>query len=209
MIGTGPVVGVRLTSSSGLTNACRSEVMSTARRLPRPVCGMGFASEDQLHRALRMRQQAAQPLRLVLDPRVRITPAALTKLTALSMEMYDGAVAAHRAFLAAKELAQQVSGLTGAAADTLKADLEELAPTGLQRNLRAFRRLGGPATAPSLETVSNALQAAAMAMQSAESAPTAMQQAACDAARAQYVAVMARWRSAQARAATLRGSARP
>ena len=150
-----------------------------------------------------------QPLRLVLDPRVRITPVALAKLTALSMEMYDGAVAAHRAFLAAKELAQQVSGLTGPAADTLKADLEERAPTGLQRNLRAFRRRGGPAVAPSLETVSNALQAAAMAMQSAESAPTAMQQAACDAARAQYVAVMARWRSAQARAATLRGSARP
>jgi hypothetical protein len=92
------------------------------------------------------RPDAAAPA--VLDPRVKTPAADLERLTTLSREMYDGAVAAHRAFLAAKELAQQVGGLTGAAADTLKADLEELAPTGVQRNLRAFRRRGGPATAP-------------------------------------------------------------
>ena len=149
-------------------------------------------------------KSVTQPLVLKLDPRGRIAPAALGQLNALSIEMYDGAVAAHRAFLAAKALARDVSTLTGPAADTLKADLEELAPQGLQRNLRAFRRRGGPVTLPSLETASNALQAAAMAMQGAESAPTAAQVAACNAARAQSVAVMARWKAAQARAASLR-----
>ncbi|MBX7119320.1 MAG: hypothetical protein K1X31_10020 [Gemmatimonadaceae bacterium] len=145
-----------------------------------------------------------QPLTLVLDPRVRIAPAALAQLTRLSMEMYDGAVAAHRAFLDAKALAASLAGRSGAAADSLKAELEELAPSAQGRTYRGGgRRRGGPAT-PTLEAVSNAMQGAAMAMQGAEVAPTAVQVAACDAARAQYVATMARWRAVQARAAALR-----
>ena len=89
------------------------------------------------------------------------------------------------------------------AADALKGELEALAPTGLQRNVRLLRRRGtGPAT-PSLEAVSNALQAAAMAMQTADAAPTATQVAAAVAARAQARRVMARWAAVKAKAAAL------
>ena len=144
-----------------------------------------------------------QPITVKLDPRVRIAPTALAQLNALSMEMYEGAVAAHRAFNDAKALAGKVAGRTGAAADALKAELEELAPQGTQRAVRSFRRRGGTPAAPSLEAVSNALQAAAMAMQGVEAAPTAAQVAACANARAQLVAVMARWRVAQTKAAAL------
>jgi photosystem II stability/assembly factor-like uncharacterized protein len=144
-----------------------------------------------------------QPITVELDPRVRIAPAALAQLNTLSMEMYHGAVTAHRAFNEGKALAQRISGTSGAVADSVRAELEELAPSGLQRGVRSFRRRGGPPAALSLEAVSNALQGAAMAMQSAEAAPTAAQVAACARARAQLVAVMARWQAVQAKAAAL------
>ncbi|MBX9929078.1 MAG: hypothetical protein K2X99_09215 [Gemmatimonadaceae bacterium] len=143
-----------------------------------------------------------QPLTLVLDPRVRIAPAALARLTSLSEEMYFGAVETHRAFNEARALATRAASLSGAAADTLKAELELLAPTGLQRNIRFFRRRGAVAT-PSLEAVSNGLQGAAMAMQAAEVAPTAAQVAAVTAAREQHRLVMTRWTAAKAKAAAL------
>ena len=147
----------------------------------------------------------AQPIEVRLDPRVKIAPAALAQLNALSVEMYDGAVAAHRAFNEARALAAQVASRGGAQAEALKAELEALAPTGLQRTRPGgFRRRGAAPATPSLEAVSNALQSAAMAMQGAEVAPTAVQVAACAKAREQYVAVMARWRAAQARARAMR-----
>ena len=146
-------------------------------------------------------QSLQQPMVVTLDPRVKLAPAALAQLNALSTEMYTGAVAAHRAFNEAKALAKQVAALSGE--DALKADLEALAPTGQQRTGRGIRRrFGAPAgpTTPTLEVVSNALQAAGMALQGAEVAPTAVQVAACTAARAQYTAAMANWRSVRARA---------
>ena len=100
-------------------------------------------------------------------------------------------MAAHRAFNEAKALAATLASRSGV--DDVKSELEELAPTGLQRNVRALRRRGSAPTTPSLEAVSNALQAAAMAMQSAEMAPTAAQAAAAAAAQTQARRVMARW----------------
>jgi len=144
-----------------------------------------------------------QPLELKLDPRVKIAPAALAQLNALSTEMYTSAVAGHRAFLAARDLATQLTSMSGAEADAVKNELEQLAPTGAQRSISVFRRRGGAAARPSLETVSNALQGAAMAMQGAEVAPTAVQVAACAAARAQARTVMAQWSVAQAKAKAL------
>ena len=96
------------------------------------------------------------------------------------------------------------AGTLPSAGDAVKRDLEELAPSGLQRSLRGFRRRGGPPAAPTLEAVSNALQAAAMAIQSAEAAPTAAQIAAAAAARAQAAPVMARWTAVKAKAAALK-----
>ena len=143
-----------------------------------------------------------QPITVRLDPRVRIAPDALATLNTLSTALYSEAVAAHRAFNEARELGASLASRSGA--DAVKSELEELAPSGLQRNVRALRRRGGAPTTPSLEAVSNALQAAAMAMQSAEVAPTAAQMAAAVSARAQAQRVMARWAAVKAKAAALR-----
>ena len=105
-----------------------------------------------------------------------------TQLNTLSTGLYWEAVAAHRAFNEAKALAATLDARSGAEVDAIKGELEALAPTGLQRNMRALRRRGGAPATPSLEAVSNALQAAAMAMQAAEVAPTAAQVAAAAAA---------------------------
>jgi photosystem II stability/assembly factor-like uncharacterized protein len=145
-----------------------------------------------------------QPIVVRLDPRVRIAPEALAQLDSLSTGLYWEAVAAHRAFNDARTLAATLDSRSGAGVDAIKGELEALAPTGLERNVRLLRRRGaGPAT-PSLEAVSNALQAAAMAMQAAEIAPTAAQIAAATAARAQAGPVMARWAAVKAKAAALR-----
>ena len=138
-----------------------------------------------------------QPIVVKLDPRVRISGGALAQLNALSVEMHDGAVAAHKAFNEARELAKSVAGLSGSEAESIKGELEQLAPSGTQRNARFFRRRGAQPVAPSLEAVSNTLQGAGMAMQGAESAPTSVQVAAYAAAREQYQSVMTKWRAVQ------------
>ena len=144
-----------------------------------------------------------QPIVVNLDPRVRIAPLALTQLNTLSTALYWEAVAAHHAFNDAKALAATLAGKSGPGVDAIKGELEALAPTGLERNVRGFRRRGGGAAPPSLEAVSNALQTAAMAMQAAEAAPTAAQVAAAAAARNQARPIMARWAAVKTRAAAL------
>ena len=140
-------------------------------------------------------RSSTQPMSLHMDPRVRTTASGLAQLAALSGEMYDGAVASHKAFVQARALIAQLDKVSGADVDALKADLEALAPVAAQvRNVRARRR--GPAgavTTPSLEAVSNTLLTAAMAMQNADVAPTAVQIAACAAAREQAASVLPRW----------------
>jgi photosystem II stability/assembly factor-like uncharacterized protein len=144
-----------------------------------------------------------QPIVVSLDPRVRIAPIALTQLNTLSTGLYWEAVAAHKAFNEAKALAATLAGKSGPAADAIKGELEALAPTGLQRNIRVLRRRNGAPARPTLEAASNALQAAAMAMQAAELAPTAAQVAAAAAARTQARPVMAQWAAVKAKAASL------
>jgi len=145
-----------------------------------------------------------QPIIVRLDPRVRIDPAALAQLNTLSTGLYWEAVAAHRAFNDAKALAATVDKRSGPEVDAIKGELEALAPTGLQRNVRLLRRRASGTATPTLEAVSNALQAAAMAMQAAEVAPTATQIAAATAARNQARPIMARWAAVKAKAAALR-----
>jgi len=145
-----------------------------------------------------------QPIVVRLDPRVKIAPVALTELNTLSSGLYWEAVAAHKAFNEARELARSLDARSGAEVDAIKGEPEALAPTGLQRNVRLLRRRGTGPAAPSLEAVSNSLQAAAMAMQAAEVAPTAVQVAAATAARAQARPIMAKWAAVKAKAAALR-----
>ena len=86
----------------------------------------------------------------------------------------------------------------GAAGFTVR--LDSLAPPP-PRGPRGFGGFGGGAAAapPTLQSVSNALLAAAMAMQQADVAPTAAQLAAADRAKAQYATVMASWSALKAR----------
>ncbi len=62
-----------------------------------------------------------------------------------------------------------------------------------ERRWARRRGRGGAAVAPTLQSVSAAMLASAMAMQAAEAAPTAREVAACTTARTDSATVMARW----------------
>lgn len=133
-----------------------------------------------------------QPLALRLDPRVTTPAEGLRQLASLSKEMYDGAVAAHEAYEQARALAEQLDELRGADAAAFGARVDSLAPAPDAGSRPRFRR--GPAGAPTtLNAASDALIGAAMAMQGADVAPTAVQVAECESARAGAGAVMRRW----------------
>lgn len=137
---------------------------------------------------------STQPITLKIDPRVRTSAAGMAQLNALSGEMYTKAVDAHKAFQQARSIVAQLGSASGADVDALKEDLEALAPASSQVRVRRRRRgPGGGADTPSLESVSNTLLAAAMAMQNADVAPTAVQIATCAAARRQAAPVLAKW----------------
>lgn len=135
---------------------------------------------------------STQPLTLKLDPRVKTSAAGLAQLATLSREMYDGARAAHAAHVQARALSESI----GAADAALKARVDSLAPAAPVRRGGRGGGLGrgqAPAVTPTLEGVSNAMMAAAMAMQGADVAPTAREVDAVARARQQYREVMARW----------------
>jgi hypothetical protein len=142
-----------------------------------------------------------RPLTLRLDPRVKTPAAALTKLASLSKEMYTSARTAHSAYLSARTLTAKLDALSGPEITTFKAQLDSIAPAPPAGGRGGGRSGGGgggfPGAAivvpPTLETASAALDAAAMAMQSADVAPTASQIAGTDKARAQFTALMKRW----------------
>jgi hypothetical protein len=145
-------------------------------------------------------KSVTQPLTLRLDPRVKTPPAALAQLATLTRSLYDDAVAAHAAARQAGALRGRLDSL-GVTDASFRAQVESLAPAPARpgaagRGPGRFRR-GGAAAAPTLESASSALVAAAMAMQSADVAPTADQVAAANTARQRAASVMARWRVLQ------------
>ena len=143
-------------------------------------------------------RRLSQPLELRLDPRVETPAADLERVATLSREMYDGAVAAHQAWVEARALADRL-GAMGSSGAALKTEVEALAPAPQPRGFGFFRG-AAPSGPPTLSGASDAMMGAAMAMQEAEVAATARQVAACDEARAQGRQVMERWRALQARA---------
>ena len=138
--------------------------------------------------------QYTQPLTVRLDPRVKTPAVGLLQLATLSREMYRGAVTAHAAYAQARALVARLDSAGGADAQAFKARVESLAPapTPTPRGGGGFPRRGPPAPA-TLANLSQAMLGAAMAMQSADVTPTAGQVAACDTARLQSRAVMAKW----------------
>jgi hypothetical protein len=138
---------------------------------------------------------ATQPLVLKLDPRVRIAPTALAQLTRLTNELYSSARTTRSAYNEARGLVAVHEKADGPDAASFKAQVESLAPAPRPRGGFGGGGFGGgaPATPPTLESASNALLAAAMALQRAELAPTASQVAAAGRAREQARAVLPRW----------------
>jgi hypothetical protein len=134
-----------------------------------------------------------QPLTVRLDPRVKTPAAALAQNTKLSLEMYELARNARMAYGQAHDLGVKLEALEKeqhAEVNPLKAQLDSIAPTEV-RTGRGGRRGGRPA--PTLDGVSGTALAASLALQAAETAPTAAQIAACARAQAQVDAAMARW----------------
>jgi len=140
-----------------------------------------------------------QPLTLRLDPRVKTAPADLATLASLSREMYDGARSARVAYDQARALVAQLDSLQGSEVDGFKQAVVALAPPPSPAGSRGGFAGGGQrggrggATVSTLESVSTAMMAAALAMQSADVAPTARDVAACANARRDSATVMARW----------------
>ncbi len=136
-----------------------------------------------------------QPLTLVLDPRVTTPAAGLEQLASLSRQLYDEAVATHAEYVRARELVGKLGGEHDSVATAFRGKVEALAPAPVGAGARGFGGFGrgGPPAPPNLESASNALMAAAMAMQGADVTPTAADVAAADRARAQASAAMSQW----------------
>ncbi len=134
-----------------------------------------------------------QPLTLRLDPRVTTPPAALAQLATLSREMYDRSRMSHAEYVQARALVAELEKLKGTDVDAFRAQVESLAPAPVTGR-RAFGGRGGAVTpAANLSSVTSALTAAAMGMQGADVAPTAMEIDASERAGAQLSDVMSRW----------------
>lgn len=144
-----------------------------------------------------------QPITVRLDPRVKTPAVGLSQLASLSREMYDGAKAGHASYNEARALVAALEKSSSAEVDAFKAQVEALAPAPA-RGGGGRGGFGGGApgggrgaaaapAAPTLESVSNALNSAAMAMQSADVTPTAKQVEACAKAKADLAAISAKW----------------
>jgi hypothetical protein len=154
-------------------------------------------------------QTYTQPIALHMDPRIKTPALALAQLTSLTTEMYNGAREMRAAYNDARSMIAKLASVQGAEGSALKAKLDSIAPAapaggGVGRGGRGGGRGGpAPAAAPTLESVSVAMNAAAMSMQGADVAPTANEVAGCAKARAQAAAMMLKWKALSAQGARL------
>jgi photosystem II stability/assembly factor-like uncharacterized protein len=151
--------------------------------------------------------QFTEPFTLRLDPRVTTPAPALTQLFTMTRTLRSKAVAARAAWTEARALSASLAQAGTPAAAALKGKVDSLAPAPVGGGAAGGRGGGGRggagagATPPAtLDGVSNALHAAALAMQGADVAPTANQLAAAAKAEQAYVAIMARWTALKAAA---------
>ena len=143
-----------------------------------------------------------QPLTVVLDPRVKAPATAIAQVSTLSLGAWEMAWAARDAFASARKFSAAL-GAAGADAAALKAKVDSIAPAPPAggRGGRGGRgggfggRGGGPAGPLTLDRASNALMTSAMAMQSAEVAPTDRQVATVTKAKADAAPVLAKWKT--------------
>jgi photosystem II stability/assembly factor-like uncharacterized protein len=138
-------------------------------------------------------QTVTQPLELVLDPRVKTPAAGLAQLASLTRTGYEGAVATHAAFVDARALSGALAAAGGEDALALRAQVDSVAPSNGRAGRGARRRRGGGPAMVTLDAASNALMAAAMALQGADVTPTVTQAEAVTKAKAQGDEVMGKW----------------
>ncbi|HEY8310003.1 MAG TPA: hypothetical protein VIG47_05570, partial [Gemmatimonadaceae bacterium] len=137
-----------------------------------------------------------QPLTVRLDPRVKTPAAALALNTKLSLEMYELARSTRQAYGQAHDLGEKLAQLQKdqkVDVAAFKAQVDSVAPSEARGGRRFFGARGGGRPAITLNGASSAALAASLAMQSAETAPTAAQIAACARARTEAQAAMTRW----------------
>ena len=155
-------------------------------------------------------KQYSQPIVVKLDPRVRIAPATLAQVNALTLDLYGKAVALRGELHSARAMSATLNSMNRGDATAMKAQVDSIAPpasTGRGRRggfggPPQARAAGAPVPPPSLEAVMNSAFAAAMSMQNAESAPTSGQLAAASKAQADYADVMKRWTALKKRLPT-------
>ncbi|MEO5561230.1 MAG: hypothetical protein ABIO49_14910 [Dokdonella sp.] len=144
-----------------------------------------------------------QPLGVRLDPRVKTPAAALQENTTLSLEMYALARTTRMAYGQAHDLGVEVAKLAQTQpkeGTVFKALIDAIAPDELHGEAREAAKYRGGAHPPAtLNEASDAALNASLAMQSADTAPTAAQISACAQARSQAKVVMARWESLQSK----------
>ena len=133
-----------------------------------------------------------QPITVRMDPRVKTPATALTQLASLSRDMWKGSHETYDANRTARALSGALASMSGADVAAFRAQVDSVAPE-VPRGRGRFRRRGPAASAPTLSGASNAMMAAAMALQTADVAPTASQVAACANAKQQATAAMAKW----------------
>jgi photosystem II stability/assembly factor-like uncharacterized protein len=133
-----------------------------------------------------------QPLRVVLDPRVKTPASVMSQVATLSREMYEGARTLRAAYVTARAKSERLTDAQ------LKSAIDSIAPPPVPR-----RQGGGfgqaPSGPPTLESVRATMMAAAMSMQDADVAPTERQLDAVAKARTQYREIIARWNALNAR----------
>ena len=140
----------------------------------------------------------SQPITLHLDPRVKLSPIAVTKLNTLTKQMYVGATSALAAANQGRALIAELNSMQGDDLAAFKAKVAALAPPAMLaapggRGAGGRGGRGGPAAPLTLDRVSAELMAAAMAMQAADAAPTARDTAACTDAQHDSTTLMAQW----------------
>ena len=143
-----------------------------------------------------------QPMTLRLDPRVKTSPAALKSLATLTRDAYLEARSLHDTYMRARGFVAKLGTQSDDVA--FKAQVESLAPAPVRggRGGRgggggapgAGRGAGAAVPAPTLETASARLLAAAMAMQNADAAPTAGDTDALKSAHANAGIVWGKWK---------------
>jgi photosystem II stability/assembly factor-like uncharacterized protein len=149
------------------------------------------------HYLVRLRAEGqiyTQPLVLEIDPRVKISPADLTRITTLTRGAYEDARAAQSAYEQARSMVEKLDRLADARARETSERLLALAPQAVLDS-RSADRPDSSATTTNLLTTRDRLLRASLSLSQAEVAPSARQIAECEAAQREYQETMESWQS--------------